>query len=442
EMTIPMKKVESFDYPIYQQKETPVMSSELPNTPLDYGYSFRQLSINGANYLHQLGAHGEGMLMVVMDAGFHNVPTISHFDKLRNDGRLLGTRNFVQPGRTVFGSESHGTNVLSCIAAYKPGEIIGSAPLASFYLAKTEDSRSENVIEEDNWVAGVEWADSLGCDVLNSSLGYTKFDDSTKVRTYQDLNGKTSRASQAATIAATKGMIICNSAGNEGASEWHYLGSPADSKDIITVGAIDYEGKPAEFSSYGPTADGRIKPDAAAVGFQTVVCNDNGKTDVSYGTSFSSPLLSGMVACLWQLFPNKTNYQIMEVVRFCGSLHERPDSVLGYGITNFLSAHNILSQSESFKDLEVLLTYVRTSKSSVAAYAFSQNTTAYSVSVSLLKSKDIITKNYKIKPGERKKIKIKLPKLPKNESAGMAVIKVNDLTNQTSYIEYIGLTTK
>jgi len=270
--------------------------------------------------------------------------TISHFRALREEYRLLGVRNFVQPGVNPFLKEGHGTNVLSCIVSYIPGDLVGTAPKVCVYLAKTEDGRSENKIEEDNWVAGIEWADSLGCDVINSSLGYTKFDDSLQVREYRDLNGHTSRASQAATIAATKGLLICNSAGNEGSGKWKYIGSPADAKDIITVGAVDVNGKKARFSSFGPTADGRVKPDACAVGQNTYVANVIGVTGVSQGTSFSSPLMAGMVTCLWQAFPNKSNYEIMDAVRQSGSQFSAPDSALGYGVTDFLKAYNLLLQ--------------------------------------------------------------------------------------------------
>lgn len=445
EVTIHMEDVEDFDYPQYTYNNNRTVDFDLWNKDLDYGYAFRQLATNNAIWLHRLGAHGESMLMVVMDAGFHNVLKISHFDTLRSSGRLLGVRNFVRPGKTVFGTESHGTNVLSCIAAYKPGETIGSAPMASFYLAQTEDSRSENKIEEDNWVAGIEWADSLGCDVLNSSLGYTKFDDPEAKRSYKDLNGKTSRASQAATIAASKGMIVCNSAGNEGDNEWHYIGSPADAKGIITVGAINYNFTPASFSSYGPTADGRIKPDAVAIGANTVICHDNGKTGVGSGTSFASPLFSGMVACLWQLFPDNSNQDIIAAIRMSGKLGNNES--MGYGITDLLLAYNILAQSQDAQDIETLLTYSTTSKSSIKAIFNSTSTSDFTVesflSTSLTNNNpEEIKKVYSIQPGEKKTLKIKIPKLPKGKDYGLVFIRIHDLDHQTHYTLCLGLEKK
>ncbi|MBO7491115.1 MAG: S8 family serine peptidase [Bacteroidales bacterium] len=326
------------------------------NVNMDYGSAKAQVEINNAHWLHRMGYHGEGMQMMVMDAGFVNVDTISFFRTLRDDHRLLGARNFVQPDQDPFRKHDHGTMVLSCIASYNPGKLVGTAPMAQFYLCQTEDSRSETKVEEDNWVAGLEWADSLGCQVLNSSLGYTRFDDTVaQRRTYEDMNGTVSRASRAATIAALKGMIICNSAGNEGSSKWKYLGAPADANSILTVGAVMANGNAASFSSFGPTADGRVKPDACAIGLMASVCNSKGQLSFAAGTSFSSPLLSGMVACLWQAFPEKSNHEIMDAVRKSGSfytLDKNPQ--MGYGITDFLKAYNILrQQSYSYPDAGV-----------------------------------------------------------------------------------------
>lgn len=325
----------------------------------DYGDAGQQVRVNNVHWLHRMGYRGENMQMMVLDGGFDRVDSIACFEVLRNDNRLLGARNIVQPWVTPLRWHSHGTMVLSCIASYIPGKIVGTAPMAQFYLCQTEDSRSESRAEEDNWVAGLELADSMGCQVLNSSLGYTTFDDTINQRVYADLNGQTSRASRAATIAASKGLLICNSAGNEGGKKWKYIGAPADAKDIITVGAVNIQRKRAVFSSYGPTSDGRTKPDACAVGRNTYVSTPQGIITISNGTSFSSPMLAGMVACLWQAFPNKNNYEIMDAIRRAGdrypaadqefnnSLEFSDDNGYGYGITDFLKAYNILKNSKS-----------------------------------------------------------------------------------------------
>ena len=327
-------------------------SDVLKNKDFDYGNATTQVRVNNVQWLHRMGFRGEGMQMMVLDGGFQNIDTISCFGILRDDHRLLGARNFVEPGKDPMRKHSHGTMVLSCIASYLPGKLVGTAPMVQVYVAQTEESGSEDRVEEDNWVAGVEYADSLGCQVLNSSLGYTVFDDSINQRTYADLTGEVSRASRAATIAASKGLLICNSAGNEGAAKWKYIGTPADAKDILTVGAVNVKGKRAYFSSFGPTADGRIKPDACAVGRRTYVSTPVGIITIADGTSFSSPMLSGMVTCLWQAFPEKSNYEIMEAVRRAGNhnmvmngnVYAEPDTNdgYGYGITDFLRAYNIL----------------------------------------------------------------------------------------------------
>ena len=329
----------------------------LKNNDFDYGKAAQQVRVNNVQWLHRMGFRGEGMQMMVLDGGFQNIDTISCLKAMREDHRLLGARNFVEPEKDPMRKHSHGTMVLSCIASYLPGKLVGTAPMVQVYVAQTEESGSEDRVEEDNWVAGLEYADSLGCQVLNSSLGYTTFDDSVNQRTYADLTGEVSRASRGATIAASKGLLICNSAGNEGGKKWKYLGTPADAKDILTVGAVNTKRKRAYFSSFGPTADGRIKPDACAVGRNTYISTPAGLITIADGTSFSSPMLSGMVACLWQAFPEKSNYEIMEAVRkagdrnviFNGKVIVQPDTNdgYGYGITDFLRAYNILKYGET-----------------------------------------------------------------------------------------------
>lgn len=345
ERTISMKETEHFVHKdsiyIYKIDRGEVEKKSLPRE-LNYGETNRQIRLNNVHWLHRMGFYGENIVLMVMDAGFHNVDTLKYFQNLRDEQRLLGVRNFVQLGVNPFKKMSHGTMVLSCIVGYMPDKYVGTAPKVSVYLAKTEDERSENKIEEDNWVAGIEWADSLGVDIVNSSLGYTKFDDSTATRKYEDLTGRVSRASIAADIAIEKGLIICNSAGNEGNKKWYYIGSPADAHNVISVGATNNKGKIAPFSSHGPTADGRVKPDACATGWNTEVVHPRGRVIPSNGTSFASPMLAGMVACLREAFPEKSNFEIIQAVRLSGSKAEYPDRDMGYGITDFLKAYNYL----------------------------------------------------------------------------------------------------
>ena len=414
------------------------------NNDFDYGKAAKQVRVNNVQWLHRMGFRGEGMQMMVLDGGFENIDTISCFKALRDDHRLLGARNFVEPEKDPMRKHSHGTMVLSCIASYLPGLLVGTAPMVQVHVAQTEESGSEDRVEEDNWVAGLEYADSLGCQVLNSSLGYTVFDDSVNQRTYADLTGEVSRASRAATIAASKGLLICNSAGNEGAGKWKYIGTPADAKDILTVGAVNDKRKRAYFSSFGPTADGRIKPDACAVGRHTYVSTPVGIITIADGTSFSSPMLSGMVTCLWQAFPEKSNYEIMEAIRRAGDRNvilngeilEEPDSAdgYGYGITDFLRAYNILRFGNEDDVLFVVYSREMSIKTSNRFVVLIKSTSKQDYTSLTVTATPLTYHNGKVTEGKTVKVKLQqynvdvvsegisglahiitLPKLPKNK---------------------------
>lgn len=313
----------------------------------EFGSGAAQISqINGIP-LHKAGMQGQGMIIAVLDAGFYKVDDIKTFDKMRDDGRLIGTKDFVEFDSTVFDDDMHGMNVLSCMASYTPNKMIGTAPMASYWLIRTEDANTENPIEEANWVAGAEFADSAGADLINSSLGYTTYDIASMSYTYKNLDG-TSLISRAATVCASKGLIVCNAAGNEGDGKWKYVGVPADAENIISVGGVTYSGAHAGFSSYGPTADGRIKPTVSARAAGTVVVSSKGKFYNSNGTSFASPVMCGMVACLWQANPTATNLEVIEAIKKSASQANNPDNVLGYGIPDFELANRILGGDKSF----------------------------------------------------------------------------------------------
>lgn len=314
--------------------------SDYKKTPLYHGYAAPQTRLSNMHVLHGWGFQGQGMHVAIFDGGFNNVYRSPAFDSINTRGQILGTHDFVDHDDFVYESSTHGTNVLSTMGANLPYLLVGTSPYAQYYLFKTEDVISETWIEEFNWVAAAEYADSLGVDVINSSLGYTTFNDTTMSYKYKDLNGKTALISRGADMAMLKGVMVVNSAGNEGRGKWRYIGAPADAYTIVTVGAVNAEGFKADFSSWGPTADGRIKPNLVAVGDGTAVAAMT-EYDVSYadGTSFSSPVMAGMLTAFWQIFPEMSNLEIKQLAEESASQAENPDAGLGYGIPDFYYAY-------------------------------------------------------------------------------------------------------
>lgn len=304
-----------------------------------YGYAAMQNSLLGMPLLHGAGHRGEGIWVAVMDGGFTNVDTMPFFDSVALKGRLFEGWDFVERDGGVFESASHGTSVLSVMAADLPGYFVGTAPGATYFLLKTEDTGGEFPIEEANWIAGAEWADSIGADIVNASLGYTTFNDSTLNHRHSTLDGRTAIGSRGAAIAATKGMIICNSAGNSGDEPWRHIGVPADAPGVIAVGAVQHDESVAAFSSVGPTADGRIKPELVAPGDMVVVAGNTGtELGLSSGTSLASPMLTGALASLWSAFPDKTAAQILDAVFAASDQSKRPDNERGYGLPDMTRA--------------------------------------------------------------------------------------------------------
>lgn len=314
---------------------------------LDYGEARFQINqINGIP-LHNSGYHGEGMVIVVLDGGFEGVQKNPVFDSLWADNRVLGTKDFVNIGGNVFTESQHGKNVLSTMAANYPGLMIGTAPNASYWLLHTEDVKSENVIEEYNWMSGAEFADSVGADVINSSLSYVDFDMPQWDHTYDDLDGNTAVSTIAADLAASKGILVCNSAGNSGGSSFPWNGAPADADSVMSVGAVGYDNQRAGFSSIGPTVDGRIRPVIMALGSNTVVAIGNDTIGHGSGTSFSSPIITGMSACLWQANPNMKVMDVYDAIKQSGNYAQNPDNYMGWGIPDYELANSILTTIEN-----------------------------------------------------------------------------------------------
>ncbi len=310
--------------------------------PANYGTAINQLTQLKGDYLHQQGFRGKGIQIAVLDAGFWKVDKLMAFDSLRTSGRILGKRDFVDPKSDFYAQHTHGMSVLSCMGANLPGTIIGTSPDASFYLFRTEDAPTEYLIEEDNWVAAAEFADSLGVDVINSSLGYYTFDDSKMDHPFSDLNGVKTRVTQGANMAFQKGILVFASAGNEGNNSWKRIIAPSDGANVIAVAAVDKIGIRASFSSVGPAFGGAVKPNVAALGASTYLLTSGEVFGFSSGTSFSSPVLAGMGACLLQANPYANAKQVKMAIEQSAHQYNKPDSLLGFGIPNFEKADKYL----------------------------------------------------------------------------------------------------
>ncbi|MEM6686196.1 MAG: S8 family serine peptidase [Bacteroidota bacterium] len=317
------------------------------NVMFNYGNTANQVSMIKVDKLHEMDYTGEGVTVAVMDSGFPNVNTMAAFQRLRNNGDLLGGYDFVDrnPDIYAYTGNSHGTLVLSDMAAHIDGQFVGTAPDASYYLFRTEDVGSETPLEESYWVEAAERADSLGVDVVNTSLGYTTFDDSRYNYSTSDMDGNTAFITRGANIAVEKGMLMVNSAGNSGNNSWGIVGAPADG-NVFSIGAVDASGNYASFSSRGRTPNVPVKPDVVAQGAGTYVVTSSGGIAALNGTSFSSPIIAGAMACMVQAFPSKTNLELMQIVRESASIHSSPTIQLGYGIPNFEAAFQTLSNVE------------------------------------------------------------------------------------------------
>lgn len=334
-------------FPLAEQKSNPILTEN------SYGFAFNQIDmINGVS-LHNQGFKGEGMLIAVLDGGFIRVDEFSIFNKLRDDGRLVATWDFVNQNEEVYSSSSHGQSVLSTMAGYSPGTFIGTAPEANYMLLKTEDVGSEFPVELEYWIAGAEFADSAGADIINSSLGYTRFDEASLDFEYADMDGNTTRGSQGADIAASRGILVVNSAGNSGNKPWRYIGAPSDGDSVLAVGAVSQDGFIANFSSVGPSSDGEVKPNVCAQGQGATIMSGGGQIATGNGTSFSGPIIAGMAACLWQAnLDSATNMDVFHAIEQSAHLYNNPDESYGYGIPDFAKANLLLKNVQPTNEAE------------------------------------------------------------------------------------------
>ena len=324
--------------PTIMNNQTPTSSTNT-TAYYNYGSTYNQVHLHNADFLHNYGFRGEGMQLSIMDGGFFNYLSLPTFDSVRNNNQILGTWDFVTNNNSVNEDDAHGMKCFSTIAANIPGSFIGTAPAASFYLYRTEEVATENLIEEHNWAAAAERADSLGVDVFSTSLGYTTFDNAIFNHTYADMTGNKTMIAQAANMAAKKGILVIAAAGNDGTNSWHYVATLGDADSTLTIGAVNIYKQVAGFSSYGPNSDGQIKPDVAAVGSNAVVANSTtGLPTFSSGTSFATPIMAGIATCLWQAFPELSNVQIIALLHQVSDKYNTPDDRTGYGIPDVKKA--------------------------------------------------------------------------------------------------------
>ncbi|MEO8109674.1 MAG: S8 family peptidase [Ginsengibacter sp.] len=321
----------------------------------NYGSSDPQIHIHEGEYLHNKGFRGEGMLVAILDAGFYHYLSLAAFDSVRNNNQIAETYDFVDNEKSVDEDHYHGMHCFSIMASNIPGQLVGSCPKATYYLYRTEDASSESPVEEQYWAAAAERADSIGVDVISTSLGYNQFDNPIFNHTYADMNGNTTMIAKAADLAAKKGIIVVVAAGNEGNNAWHYIITPADADSVVAVGAVNSSGIVGRFSSYGPSSDGQVKPAIASVGVGTALFNINGQVSSGNGTSYATPNVAGLIACLWQAFPEFSNMEIISAVEKSSSIYNAPDDRIGYGIPNFHIAYDALLEQRIAKNMASIL---------------------------------------------------------------------------------------
>ena len=342
--------------PVTRENVVPQMNTSSRVEEKYYGNAGSQIGLLNGKPLHDMGFRGQGMTIAVLDGGFQNCNEIPALQR----ANIVGGKNFVWSPESrgqapdirmlrsgeplpeiLFRETDHGTKVLSTMATDEPQILVGTAPEARYWLLRSEDQHSEQPVEEDYWTMAAEFADSAGVDIISSSLGYSNYDGTDNDYRQRDLDGRTALISRSASMLAQKGIILVSSAGNAGMGPWKKIEVPGDASDILTVGALNRQKENAPFSGVGPTQDGRVKPDVMALGSPAVLISGRGTIVRDMGTSFSTPIVAGLVACLWQALPEKTAFDIIALVRQTASQHDQPDNIYGYGTPNFWRAYMI-----------------------------------------------------------------------------------------------------
>lgn len=371
---------------VEQTDESPIDPSRIEES---------QYKMLGLNQMHEEGFFGEDVLIAIFDAGFKNYSTIPAFEHILQDNRLIHTFDYTKNRISVDNNYDHGLRVFSILGA--DAEMIGAVPHASYMLVVTEASVGEYRIEEYNWLFAAEMADSAGVDIVNTSLGYSEFSDPAMDYTQSQLDGQTTVITRAANIAASKGILLVNSSGNEGSSSWGTISAPSDSEKVLTVGAINVSEQLASFSGTGPTADNRIKPDVVALGVNTQVTNAQNIISFQNGTSFSAPLVTGLAAGLIQAFPEMSSQEIMEVIKQSGDRIENPNSDFGNGIPHFVRAAKIAD--ESLIPLAAgIIAYPNPTDLTYFTLTFSESMLGQEIKAQLLNGDGSLVQNYEFTP--------------------------------------------
>ena len=328
---------------------------------LDYGFSYLQFTMHNGQLLHEDGYMGEGMLIAVIDGGFYKADIMPSLARLRDNNKIIATRDFSYGDGNVYDHHTHGSMVLSIMAGYDPGRLIGTAPEADYLLITSENGEYEELVEEFNWISAIEYADSMGADMANVSLGYVDFDSERYNHAYEDMNGQTCPSSIGAEIAASRGMLVFVAAGNSGNDEnGHvWIGAPCDAENVIAVAAVRFNENTAPFTSHGICTENRIKPDVASDGWGTIVDYVGDSITTGNGTSFATPVMCGLTACFWQKFRDKTSAEIRNILlESTRPTHPRdeeditcttgfPNIYVGRGIVDFAVASENLTGTKA-----------------------------------------------------------------------------------------------
>lgn len=346
-----LEQINQFPFVVASRKQSSFKHFEwAENEYFSYGHGNWQVELIRLDSLHRKGFTGKGITMAVFDGGFYNLDSIPAFDSLWINNQIKAHRDFANLTPLTFKESSHGMKVMSLLSAYYKDSLIGASPHANYVLARTEVTETETHTEEFNWINAMEWADSIGVDIIHSSLGYSEFDSLEGDYTYADMDGQSTIITLAAELAASRGIFITNSAGNQGDDPWHYITAPCDGAHVLCVGAVDSFRVKGNFSSFGPSADGRIKPEVMAMGVRNTVLSETGILQRGSGTSFSGPIMAGAVACLMQAHPSRSNEAIRQAIIMSCDKYTKPDSAYGYGIPDLVKADSLLSSFTSVQD--------------------------------------------------------------------------------------------